>query len=555
MERPGAPVANVPLTILSLPLRVASRVVEGTVRVLTAPRRLNLEPLRFGGVRIAQGAGPGARAYIREPVFDPRLKVELSGGVSTVLYQQYLGRLTWSEFGEGFFLELGGGHVKHFEDEFFGIGLESQEGDRSDFRLEQTFAGGEIGWAKVPGLGIAAGVRYLDDNLLFRGEDENLRDVRDVFPPGSLVGLEGGQYVVPGLRVTASAGIDEPLHPTRGVAATFGFEHYDGVSDTDFQWNRWRAEVQGYVPLGSRWNHLAIRIGGERNDPPGESGIPFYYLPTLGGSRVLRGFRTFRFRDRDALYANFEYHWRLWENPDQSDQMFMEAVAFLDEGGVFQDVDEQADVLDALRSAYGGGFRLVLGPGAAIGEIGLDVAHSDEDTPWRPSPTTTSGPSWRPESSRTRQPRSTSSPSSSRAGMRSCATGSVGSRRWTPCASRTVRPPAVSGCPSPRRRSCASRASPEGLPSVPSSRVSGPHGCRSSHRVRSWTNAGIPSRPPATGLPPAPSSTRTSPPSCGWLMRARPPATGGRGARLLWTSTSAASPARRSRSRAFRLEP
>ena len=35
-------------------------------------------------------------------------------------------------------------------------------------------------------------------------------------------------------------------------------------------------------------------------------------MPDLGGARRLRGFREFRFRDRNSVLATAEYRWEAW---------------------------------------------------------------------------------------------------------------------------------------------------------------------------------------------------------------------------------------------------
>ena len=47
------------------------------------------------------------------------------------------------------------------------------------------------------------------------------------------------------------------------------------------------------------------------DDAGGE--VPFYLQPTIGGARTLRGYRSFRFRDRSALLLQAEYRWRINE--------------------------------------------------------------------------------------------------------------------------------------------------------------------------------------------------------------------------------------------------
>jgi hemolysin activation/secretion protein len=49
-------------------------------------------------------------------------------------------------------------------------------------------------------------------------------------------------------------------------------------------------------------------------------------MPTLGGGDFLRGYRTYRFRDRDALVLTAQVQWRVHEYAD--------AAVFVDAGSV-----------------------------------------------------------------------------------------------------------------------------------------------------------------------------------------------------------------------------
>jgi outer membrane protein assembly factor BamA len=76
--------------------------------------------------------------------------------------------------------------------------------------------------------------------------------------------------------------------------------------------------------------------------------VPFYFQPTLGGSRTLRGFREFRFRDRNSLALTAEYRWEAW--------WALDGAVFVDVGTVaFDRCDLSLRDMDV---SYGVGFRL-----------------------------------------------------------------------------------------------------------------------------------------------------------------------------------------------------
>ena len=77
------------------------------------------------------------------------------------------------------------------------------------------------------------------------------------------------------------------------------------------------------------------------------SEVPFYYQRTLGGPADLRGFRQFRFRDRNLLLLQAEYRWEIFTAVD--------GAIFYDAGKVASRI-EDLNFRD-LESDYGIGFR------------------------------------------------------------------------------------------------------------------------------------------------------------------------------------------------------
>ena len=74
--------------------------------------------------------------------------------------------------------------------------------------------------------------------------------------------------------------------------------------------------------------------------------VPFFLLPSLGGSDFLRGFPSYRFRDRDAMLLTAQYRWYVQE--------YVDGVLFYEAGKVapaFGDLD-----LTDLENSYGIGL-------------------------------------------------------------------------------------------------------------------------------------------------------------------------------------------------------
>jgi outer membrane protein assembly factor BamA len=82
-------------------------------------------------------------------------------------------------------------------------------------------------------------------------------------------------------------------------------------------------------------------------DTDGGNVVPYFLMPDLGGSSELRGYPSWRFRDRHRLLLSGEYRW----TPGR----FVDMALFVDAGKV---TDRRADLdLDDLRTSYGIGIR------------------------------------------------------------------------------------------------------------------------------------------------------------------------------------------------------
>ena len=106
-------------------------------------------------------------------------------------------------------------------------------------------------------------------------------------------------------------------------------------------------DLQQYVPLVRDRRVIALRAFASSSDADAGQEVPFYYQRTLGGPDDLRGFRQFRFRDKNVLLLQAEYRWEIFTAVD--------GAIFYDAGSVaprFEDLS-----FSDLESDYGIGFR------------------------------------------------------------------------------------------------------------------------------------------------------------------------------------------------------
>jgi hypothetical protein len=260
--------------------------------------------------------------------------------------------------------------------DYFGIGPHARFEDRSAFRLrESTF--GTRGWVRpVPAvrLGGSAAI-YLPD--LGTDAHPTVPFITVVFPESTVPGFSAeptfGRY----------RGFVELIHPAVSDEDDAAFTGYRGayqvaleaVRDHDsgrLDFHRTEFETRHGMP-GIRPGHRLTLHGFLASTNSGAD-VPFYMLYTLGGSgglkafrpdllggdrtgATLRGFRNYRFRDRDLVLMQAEYRVPVWQQ--------VHATVFVDSGQV---APTRSGLLRDLRTTTGFSLSYVRN-GRALGRM------------------------------------------------------------------------------------------------------------------------------------------------------------------------------------------
>jgi outer membrane protein assembly factor BamA len=138
---------------------------------------------------------------------------------------------------------------------------------------------------------------------------------------------------------------NDPEDPTAGAYYEVQTTAYRDRGWDRFDFEEFSVEAQHFVPLKPRWT-LATRVKGVFTRTAEGQEIPFFLLPSLGGTSSLHGFENDRFRDRNLLFMNAELRYELRPS--------IRLEGFVDVGQVFPG-------FDSLRL---GGFELSTGIGA-----------------------------------------------------------------------------------------------------------------------------------------------------------------------------------------------
>jgi hypothetical protein len=313
-------------------------------RIFNPPRGIHA---RLGGIGEGAGfgGGPGLR-YVGIPLdFRASAAASLKGYFIAEGAARFPGTAaenlyTWAN---GPYVEVYGRRRDFPQEDFYGLGPDSSEGARSNFALRETFAR-LTGGVRRGHLTAGVNVGYLDPSI-GSGTDSGIPSTDAIFTPEQVPGLD----VQPAFGVIEPfvelATLDRPINDLAGGRYRFTFTRYADRDLDRFSFYRWDVDLRQYIPFVHATRTIALRAQVSSSEPSKDDTVPFYLQPTLGGAYSLRGFRTFRFRDRSALLVQAEYRWRINE--------FVTGTLFYDTGAVGPTLEK----VGRLEHDYGFGLR------------------------------------------------------------------------------------------------------------------------------------------------------------------------------------------------------
>ena len=188
--------------------------------------------------------------------------------------------------------------------------------------------------------------------------------VEEVYTPDTLPGL-GAKPTY--LQPHATVAFD--WRPAAGYARKGGYygATMRGYADQDgpYSFRQVDYEAIQHIPiLRDAWV-LSLRGRVQTTYTSDDEVVPFFMLPALGSGSTLRGYSSWRFRDRNSLLLTAE--WRVLANS------FIDTALFYDAGKVEA---RRGDLnLEGLKGNYGIGFRL---HGPFVTPVRIELARSNE---------------------------------------------------------------------------------------------------------------------------------------------------------------------------------
>jgi hypothetical protein len=350
-------VAEFPLKVIGWPLDLFLVRFPGWLAgELTAPRppspivRAYMTAKGWGlkpSVRSTIGPRSGAAIGLQMSRFNP---LYVHAAVSHRLSQRYRaglqvrGRTTW--------LVPEAKWQRDAETPFYGIGPQTDAGDRAFYSRDWWDVVVHAGWAPTPAFSLAGGVAYERNTV----GDPISGDVESVFETYSTESLYGATEDTEYGRFELSAALDLTRmrdFQRRGVTVGVASRIFVGLDDTDSDFHLLTGYIQTYLPVNPQQT-LALRAVHDIARGDGGEGLPFYHLSTLGGSRSSLGFPSNRFVDRDMLALMSEYRFEIWR--ELHSRMRAETFLFFHYGAVGRSLGEMSS--DDWHPSYGFGFRL-----------------------------------------------------------------------------------------------------------------------------------------------------------------------------------------------------
>ena len=243
---------------------------------------------------------------------------------------------------------------------YYGVGVDNDADDRANYRLKRTIFGGQVVARPrrpfVLGAAVAAELHELDSG---KGSEPS---IEESYGPDEAPGLgRSPDYA----HTTLTGGLDwrqAAGYARRGGGYHLLYHRFDRTGDYAF--DRLDVDLVQHVPVLRETYVLSGHA--QLQSTLGDDAVPYFLLPALGGGRTLRGYSSFRFRDRHTLLLQAEFRW-------VPNLLGLDMAFFWDAGTVAPERDRLS--FGALRHDFGIGLRLHT---AVATPIRVEVAHSEE---------------------------------------------------------------------------------------------------------------------------------------------------------------------------------
>ncbi len=206
---------------------------------------------------------------------------------------------------------------------FYGIGPATPK-TRSDYDERKGEVSGQAVTQPVRFVRAIGGLEYARYTI---GPGHSRRSsVDELYSPQQVPGLEADPQYLHSYALLALDTRSSPSFSRSGSYLGAIFHDFSERNDLPYSFRETEFIAQQLIPIlqGNWVIDLAAHVW--TTDASDGNSVPFFLLPTLGGSDYLRGFSDYRFRDRHAMLLSAQYRWYAQE--------FVDGVIFYDAGKV-----------------------------------------------------------------------------------------------------------------------------------------------------------------------------------------------------------------------------
>ncbi len=276
----------------------------------------------YNGLRVKLGnmvTGGGfalGPEYLREDLFGGNLTARASAQASTRRYLKFESEASLPHlWNDRISLSAVASYRNYGSLNYYGPGPDSSKAFRSNYRLEDTAVDGIGAFQPSKFLKVGGSVGNLWVNV-GPGTDSRFSSTDQFYSEAKIPGIQRQTNF---LRTGVFAQIDYRDYPggaKSGGNYIFQYSWYDDRQLHQYGFRRMDAEIQQFIPFFNKTRRIALRAKGTFTESDGGQQIPFYLQPILGGSDDLRGYRFFRFSDRNRVVYNAEYQWEIFSGLD-----------------------------------------------------------------------------------------------------------------------------------------------------------------------------------------------------------------------------------------------
>lgn len=302
---------------------------------------------RLGSFTSGGGIGFGAGARYHTP--NRHLTFDLSGAASLKKYKVLDASAEAPKLFRGWLSLEGAFQWTDFtEQDFFGLGSGSQLDHRTSYRIVSTDLSGTARLRPTPWLSVGHRSGVLRPDIR-SGLDSRYPSTEALFTDETAAGLDAPSRLGYGALFVEIDHRDRPRNTRSGGHYRLELGMYRDNSDRGFNFNRFDFEASHVFPIFDAKRNIAVRLLLSEVDPADAGDrVPFFMMPTIGGSTTLRGFRDLRFRDASMALFNAEYRWEALSGID--------LALFYDMGDVAPEWDRLG--VNSIKTSYGMGVRV-----------------------------------------------------------------------------------------------------------------------------------------------------------------------------------------------------